>query len=59
MSRTIHVPENPVSHFLFNSTRSAWIWLIVRLYLGWKWLDAGWHKINSDTWVGKNAGKSL
>ncbi|OUM97239.1 MAG: DoxX family protein [Thermobacillus sp. ZCTH02-B1] len=56
---TINVPENPVSHFLFNDTRSAWIWLIIRLYLGWKWLEAGWHKVTSDAWVGANAGAAV
>jgi thiosulfate dehydrogenase [quinone] large subunit len=59
MARTINVPENPVSHFLFNDTRSGWIWLVVRLYLGWTWLNAGWHKVTSDSWVGANAGKSI
>lgn len=55
----IRVPENPVSMFLFSSTRSAVIWLVIRLYLGYKWMDAGWHKITSDTWTGDQAGTAL
>src|SRR4029453_13886373 len=23
----------------------AWIWLVVRLYLGYEWLQAGWEKV--------------
>lgn len=55
----ITVSDNPVSHFLFNSTRSAWLWLLVRLYLGYQWLSAGWGKAFSDAWTGDNAGAAL
>lgn len=53
------VPENPVSMFLFSSTRSAWIWLILRVYLGYEWLKAGLHKMTSDVWTGSNAGAAI
>lgn len=53
------VPENPVSMFLFGSTRSAWIWLIVRLYLGYAWLTAGIKKVTSDAWTGDEAGSAI
>ncbi|BAQ10896.1 doxx family protein [Bacillus sp. OxB-1] len=33
--KTIIMPENPVSHFLFNDTRSGLIWLIIRIYVGY------------------------
>jgi thiosulfate dehydrogenase [quinone] large subunit len=52
----IVVRENPVSRFLFSSSKSAWIWLIVRLYLGYEWLTAGWDKVNSEVWTGSKAG---
>lgn len=57
--REIIVPENPVSRFLFASTRSAWIWLIIRLYVGYEWLSAGWEKVNSSAWVGSKAGTGI
>ncbi|WP_339158524.1 DoxX family membrane protein [Paenibacillus sp. FSL W8-0186] len=57
--KNIIIPENPVSNFLFSNTRSAPIWLIIRLYLGYAWLSAGWHKVTSDQWVGSNAGAGL
>lgn len=55
----IIVPENPVSQFLFNDTRSAIIWLIVRLYVGYAWLTAGWKKVNSAAWTGDDAGVAV
>lgn len=55
----ILIPENPVSQFLFNNTRSAIIWLVIRLYLGYTWLNAGWHKVTADAWTGKNAGAAI
>ncbi|GAB6992210.1 DoxX family membrane protein [Paenibacillus pini] len=55
----IIVPENAVSRFLFVSTRSAWIWLIIRLYVGYEWLTAGWGKIGADAWTGEHSGAAL
>lgn len=59
VGREIIVDENPVSRWLFTNTTSAWIWLILRLYLGYSWLTAGWGKITSDAWVGENAGVAV
>jgi len=39
------VPEPPLARFLFADTRIAWVWLIVRLYVGWQWLVAGTEKL--------------
>lgn len=53
------IPENPVSRYLFNSTRAAWIWLIIRLYLGYVWLTAGWGKVTDEAWTGEQAGAAI
>lgn len=55
----IFIPENPVSSFLFSNTRSAIIWLFIRVYVGYSWLTAGWGKVQSDAWTGDNAGAAL
>ena len=39
------VPEPPLARFLFADTRIAWVWLIVRLYVGYYWLTAGFEKL--------------
>src|SRR5947209_4766213 len=33
--------------FLFGNKQMAWVWLVVRVYLGWQWLSAGWEKLHS------------
>lgn len=34
------------------------IWLIVRVYLGWQWLDSGWGKVTGNGWL-NNDGAAL
>ncbi|MBT3240255.1 MAG: DoxX family membrane protein [Chloroflexi bacterium] len=36
---------------LFGDTRTAWIWLVLRIWLGYKWIDASLHKIENPAWV--------
>jgi thiosulfate dehydrogenase [quinone] large subunit len=45
------VPQPAVSRFLFHDTRSAPLWLVVRFYLGFQWLEAGHHKLTGSGWV--------
>lgn len=46
------VPDPPFARLLFSTTRFAWLWLIVRLYVGWVWLESGWEKLSGGTWSG-------
>lgn len=39
------VADPPLARFLFADTRLAPLWLVVRLYVGYAWFDAGWHKL--------------
>lgn len=41
----------PFISMLFNDKRFSILWLAVRLWLGWKWIDAGWHKVSSPAWM--------
>ena len=51
--------EAPVAKMLFSDTRSSWLWLLVRVYVGWEWLIAGWAKVGSDAWTGAQAGAAI
>ncbi len=53
------IPEPAFSKFLFADTRLAWFWLVVRLYVGYQWVVAGWEKIVNPVWVGSEAGTAL
>lgn len=50
------IPDPPLAHLLFSSTKLAWLWLIVRVYLGYQWVNSGWGKISGGTWA---SGESL
>lgn len=54
-----YIPESPLSRFLFGNKKMAWFWLIVRVYVGWQWLHAGWGKVTSEVWVGSKAGTAI
>ena len=47
--RSTVVADPPLARFLFSDTRMAPVWLAVRLYVGWAWLNAGWEKIQNST----------
>lgn len=49
------IQDPPVARFFFADTRSAWLWLVIRLYLGWQWLEAGLHKVSDPAWVSGGA----
>ena len=53
------IPELPISKLLFTDTRLSVLWLIVRLYVGYQWLLAGWEKIINPVWVGPGAGTAI
>ncbi len=55
----IEIPEPKVSRVIFADTRLAWLWLIVRLFVGWQWFSAGLEKVQSSAWVGSSAGSAL
>lgn len=55
----IEVEGPAFARFLFNNTRAGLFWLPIRLFLGFAWLDAGWHKLQDPAWVGAEAGTAL
>jgi thiosulfate dehydrogenase [quinone] large subunit len=53
------IGEPRLSKIIFADTRLAVFWLLVRLYVGWEWLNAGWGKVNNSAWVGEKAGTAI
>ena len=45
------VSDPPLSKWLFSSKIAAWLWLPLRLWLGWQWISAAEHKISSPAWT--------
>jgi thiosulfate dehydrogenase (quinone) large subunit len=53
-----NVIENPpLARFLFDDTRFAIVWAVVRILLGLSWLQSGWGKVTGTGWM--DGGESL
>jgi len=48
----VDIPEPRFTQWLFGSSKTAWVWLIARVWLGWEWFASGWGKVfgGSITW---------
>ncbi len=44
---------------MFAHSQASWVWLVVRLFLAFVWLEAGIAKVVSPLWVGTEAGGAL
>lgn len=56
-TRTLSVSS--LSHFLYANTASAPLWLIIRLYVGYEWIVAGYEKLINPVWFGTGAGAAI
>lgn len=56
---TIEIEGPAFTRFLFSNSQAGLFWLPIRLFLGFSWLEAGWHKFTDPAWVGADAGTAL
>ena len=65
MAQTITNPrgfeEPPFAKFIFSDPKMSVFWLLVRIYVGWQWLTAGWGKLTGEEpgWFGAQAGTGI
>lgn len=52
-------PEPPLSRLLFADTRLSALWLVIRVWLGYQWFNAGLGKVGAEAWTGANAGAAI
>ena len=57
MVRTIQTSS--LVYFFTADTRSAALWLIARVWLGYEWFMAGWEKFQNPVWWGNDAGAAI
>lgn len=55
----VRLEDPPVARFLFGDVRLSPLWLLLRLYAGWQWLESGLGKINNPAWTGEKAGAAI
>lgn len=58
-TRQSQVPEPNVTRFLFADVRTAPVWLLIRVYLGFLWLVAGIGKLTEPGWLFGGAGDAV
>jgi len=44
---------------IFRNEKFSFLWLVVRVWLGWQWLEAGLHKVGNPVWTGEKAGVAV
>lgn len=47
------------NYSFFSNAKLSWLWFLVRIYVGWTWLTAGWEKVINPVWVGPKAGVAV
>ena len=55
----VQVPEPSITRFLFADTRTALLWLVVRVWLGLQWLIHGVGKLSEPGWIYGGAGDAV
>jgi thiosulfate dehydrogenase (quinone) large subunit len=55
----VQFDDPPVAKFLWGDVRLSWLWLILRIYVGWQWFEAGISKFQNPVWFGDKAGTAL
>ena len=43
--------DPPLARFLFQSSAASWLWLLVRLFVGYQFLTSGWGKLSGGKWL--------
>ena len=50
-SKEVEIEGPAFTRFLFGNSRAGLFWLPIRLFVGFAWLDAGWHKFTDSEWT--------
>ncbi len=55
-SMTGQVQDPSIVRVLLCDLRLSWVWLALRLALGWSWFDAGWRHLENPVWSAHRRG---
>jgi len=56
-AEVVEVEGPAFTRYLFSNTRAGLFWLPIRIFLGFEWAVAGWHKLTGTGWI--DGGSSL
>ena len=54
-SKEVEIEGPAFTRFLFGNSRAGLFWLPIRLFVGFAWLEAGWHKFTDPEWTSGGA----
>ncbi|HEU5317994.1 MAG TPA: DoxX family protein [Chloroflexota bacterium] len=47
----VGIQDPPLARYLFQRTASAWLWLAVRLFVGYSFVEAAFRKFDNPAWM--------
>jgi thiosulfate dehydrogenase (quinone) large subunit len=50
-AEAVEVEGPRFTRYLFSNTRAGLFWLPIRIFLGFEWITAGWHKLSGGGWL--------
>jgi thiosulfate dehydrogenase [quinone] large subunit len=50
-SKEIEIEGPAFTRFLFSNSRAGLFWLPIRFFVGFAWIEAGWHKFTDPEWT--------
>ena len=50
-AQVVEVEGPAFTRYLFSNTRAGLLWLPIRIFVGFAWLEAGWHKLTDPAWT--------
>jgi thiosulfate dehydrogenase [quinone] large subunit len=50
------IEDPPLARFLFSDPLAAPLWLVLRVFLGYQWVTAGWQKVQDPAWMATGDG---
>ena len=51
MREAVTIEEPTFSRWLFVSRQAALMWLVVRVWLGYQWIEGSLHKLTDPAWM--------
>lgn len=50
-AQQVEVEGPAFTRYLFSNTRAGLFWLPIRIFIGFEWIEAGWHKLSGTGWT--------
>jgi thiosulfate dehydrogenase [quinone] large subunit len=50
-AQVVEVEGPAFTRYLFANTRAGLFWLPIRVFVGFQWIEAGWHKLTGTGWT--------